>query len=106
MVGGPSPEAATGCRLVHFAPLLFNVSAIKQAAYKLSDRVRVDIEPSEAGVDCRLYPLTPCAEDELSALENAFRIEVLDYDLRETIAAETEPLRNLILSVAFSKIGK
>ena len=106
MVGDSHPEATVGFRRVHFAPALYRVSAIKQAAYKMCDRARVDIEPSDAGIECQIHPLTPCGEGELSALENAFRIEVLDYDLRETIAAETEPLRNLILSVAFSKIQK
>jgi His-Xaa-Ser system protein HxsD len=106
MIDGSDPETKIDCRTVHFALSLFSVSAIKQAAYKLSDRVRVDIDPSEAGIDCRLYPLKPVGPEALSILESDFRIEVLDYDLREKIALETEPLRNLILSVAFSNIAK
>ena len=102
----PDPKAAVSPRTVRFESALYRISAIKQAAYRLSDRARVDIEHVEGGVVCRLYPLKPCSEGELTALENTFRIEVLDYDLRETIAIETEPLRNLILSVAFSRIAK
>ncbi len=46
--------------------------------------------------------MAPEAVDEFEA---AFRNEVLDQDLRRTIARETASLRNAILAHAFSKTG-
>jgi His-Xaa-Ser system protein HxsD len=97
--------ASDGCREVRFAAGLYNIDAIKRAAYRISDRARVEIEPSETGVVCRLYPLKAVTEADQLAIENDFSIEVLDQDLRQTIASETEGVRNLILSIAFSKTG-
>jgi His-Xaa-Ser system protein HxsD len=97
----PVREEATTC--VRFADGVHDLEAIKRAAYELSDRVSIDIAPDGAGITCTLHPRS--AKTNLTAAADAFRVAALDHDLRIRIAKETEPLRNLILSVAFSKTG-
>ena len=89
--------------VVRFPPGLYSVDAVKRAAYCFTDRVAIDIQPNPDATICTLRPLSPKVD--LSAIEGQFRNEVLDQDLRITIANETEPLRNLVLSLAFSKTG-
>ncbi len=105
MVSNLASGASNGCREVCFAAGLYDLDAIKRAAYRFSDRVRVEIEPTETVVICRLHPLMAVSEADHLAIVSDFSIEVLDQDLRRTIAAETESVRNLILSIAFSKTG-
>jgi His-Xaa-Ser system protein HxsD len=94
---------------VVFAPeASFDVEAVKRAAYRLSDRISIEITDAKPGLNCRLRLLTPSTGVNLESLAEEFRNEVLDQDLRQKIAAETEGYRNLILSLAFSKtpLGK
>lgn len=83
----------------------FEMEAIKRAAYQLSDRLAVALVENTDSISCQIFPLQAINSETLHTLENEFRIEVLDQDLRLKIAKETEGLRNLILSVAFSKTG-
>lgn len=91
---------------VVFAADLFELEAIKSAAYRLSDQLAVEISPSETAVVCRLQ-LVPRRRrpTPLSELVAHFRAEVLDHDLRIRARRETAAVRNLILSLAFSKTG-
>jgi len=43
------------------------------------------------------------SEDTIDSIVETFRKEVLDQDLRGSIKAETESVRNLILAHAFSR---
>ena len=52
---------------------------------------------------CTLFPRSEPAD--LAELSHRLRSEVNDQELRLRIAAETEPLRNLIFAVAFSRTG-
>jgi His-Xaa-Ser system protein HxsD len=83
---------------------VYRLSAVKKAAYRMADRCFVRIEAESAGrIEVRLAPKTeqiPC-----ETLEGMFRNELLDQDLRETIAEETERVRNLILAQAFSGVS-
>lgn len=94
---------SANCRHVRFATAVYDPEAIKRAAYAISDRARVDINPTPDHIVCTLRPLKPTSEQEFQVIENDFAVEVLDQDLRQKIATETEAFRNLILSVAFSK---
>lgn len=80
---------------------VYRLSAIKKAAYRLGDRSFVSIE-APAGDQIRVL-LTPKNESMRGeSLEGDFRNELLDQELREAIAEETERVRNLILAHAFS----
>ncbi len=85
-----------------FDEAVFSISAIKKAAYVISHLASVDIRLDDGKIKCALRPHTPGPTDSLVA---DFRIEVLDQDLRETIADETAALRNAILAHAFSRTG-
>lgn len=96
-------EEAT-CAL-EFSSAVYDLEAVKRAAYRFSDRVVVEITPLGETINCRLTALSALAAKQLDQIVGDFRIEVLDQDLRLKIASETAPLRNLILSLAFSKTG-
>ncbi len=89
--------------MVRFATGVFDVDCIKRAAYQLSDRLLVEIEPSSDEIVCTLR--TVVGKTSTDEIENEFRRAVLDHDLRATIAKETERVRNLVLAIAFSKTG-
>jgi len=88
---------------VTFPAGLYSLNAIKKAAYRVLDRATVDILPSPSAVECVLHVATTIAPTETDAVVRDFKAEVLDQDLRESIAAETAPVRNATLAFAFSK---
>lgn len=98
------PEPGPNWETVTFAGSIFDIEAVKRAAYRFNDRIAVDIQQDEAGINCRLHLLVSGSDPELlGQISKEFRNEVIDQDLRIRIATETEPYRNLILSLAFSK---
>lgn len=94
---------AAESRQVSFSCDAFDGEAIKRAAYRLSAELVVEFARDDEEFLCTLRAVKPDAD--LERLEDRFRREVLDYDLRIRIARETEGVRNLVLSVAFSKTG-
>jgi His-Xaa-Ser system protein HxsD len=90
---------------VNFPARLYTLDTIKKAAYRFSDVAAIEILPDDDKVECRLHLLSQSADKQVEELVNNFRIEVLDQDLRASIAAETAPMRNAILAYAFSKTG-
>lgn len=81
-----------------------SADAIQRAAYRMSDRLSIDLATESDVFRCAVHVLS---EDEAIVAETlqAFRAEVLDQVLRERIRAETAGVRNLILALAFSKTG-
>lgn len=82
-------------------PRVYRISAVKKAAYRLGDRCFVKLEALADG-GMRVGLTAKSEKIEVAALEGEFLNELLDQDLRETIAEETERVRNLILAQAFS----
>lgn len=91
--------------LVEFPTKLYGLEAIKRAAYRLSDRLVVDVLPGERTIQCSLQLRKANDAEQAALLVEEFKLEVLDQDLRSSIAIETEAVRNLILAYAFSKTG-
>jgi His-Xaa-Ser system protein HxsD len=81
----------------------FSVEAVKRAAYMLMARLDIMVEMSGDIIRCALQPAK--AGTDMSTAERDFRREVLDQDLRMSIELRTEPYRNAILGLAFSKTG-
>ena len=79
--------------------------SIKKAAYRFSDILTVDIVPHGPDIECTLQFHKRLTDAESRAAIAAFKSEVLDQDLRVTIAKETEGIRNAILAYALSKTG-
>lgn len=88
--------------VVDFAEGLYSPEAFKRAAYTLMARATVAIEPGSGTVRCTLVPTEG---GDVAHLEVDFRREVLDQDLRITTESQTEGVRNLILGLAFSRVG-
>ena len=86
---------------LEFDAKVYRLSAIKKAAYKFGDRFHVDIRiNSDNVIFCEVHPkagVTITGE-----LLGEFRNEVLDQDLREMVAEETNPIRRLLLAQVFS----
>jgi len=91
--------------IVTFPAGLYGLDAIKKAAYRFSDVAVVDIDPHDTDVVCTLRLHRSPSPEEAQRVVDSFKLEVLDQDLRASIAAETAPIRNAILAFAFSKTG-
>jgi His-Xaa-Ser system protein HxsD len=81
----------------------YSVDAVQRAAYRLSDRLSIDLIVGD-DLKCAVHFLV---DDEASAdaALGEFRNEVLDQVLRERIRNETEGVRNVILAQAFANTG-
>lgn len=90
------------CEL-RFSNTVYSLGSIKKAAYRLSDRCSFEFDVRDGEIVCRLFLVD--RDSEIVTTENEFRNEVLDQDLRETIAQETAAVRNAILAYAFSRTG-
>jgi His-Xaa-Ser system protein HxsD len=91
-------------RELTFDPAAASVDAIQRAAYRLSDRLSIDLAIGDRRIDCVAHIES---EDvaEAEAVVAELRKQVLDEVLRERIREETAEVRNVILSLAFSQTG-
>lgn len=81
----------------------FSLEAVKRSAYVMMARASIELSVSNDSITCDLTALS--ADANLDQLDRDFRREVLDQDLRISISAQTGPLRNAILGLAFSQTG-
>jgi His-Xaa-Ser system protein HxsD len=83
----------------------YRLTAIKKAAYRFADRFTAMLgspEHDRLPVSLRFKAnVSPAVAREVT---RAFFQELLDQDLREQIAEETNPVRTLILAHAFSNV--
>ncbi len=83
---------------------IYRLAAIKKAAYRLGNRCAALIELTTDG-NVALKLISKRIGDSTQSLEADFLTELLDQELRETIAEETAPIRNLLLAQAFSGLA-
>jgi len=83
----------------------FNLDAVKRAAYRFSDKFAFDVTVDGRTARCTFIFPDGSAPAAIEAAITAFRKEMLDQDLRQTIRGETEQVRNIILAHAFSQSG-
>ena len=84
----------------------YRLASVQKTAYRLAARCTALLgNVTESSVSVTLT--FPAATREAEALDVArlFFQELLDQELRERIAVETAPLRNLILAHAYSRTG-
>jgi His-Xaa-Ser system protein HxsD len=86
-----------------FEQSAYTADAIQRAAYSMSDQLSIDLI-SEGGKHRCVVHVLPDAKEAGGVLDE-LRIRALDEVLRERIRGETEGVRNLILSLAFSETG-
>lgn len=80
-----------------------DLDALQRSAYALAAEMTVDIRVCGADYVCTLFPRKQ--DTTIDELKHRFRAEVNDQILRVRIAKETEPLRNLVFALAFSRTG-
>lgn len=90
---------------VCFDASVYAADSIKKAAYTIAAQAAVEIRRVGLEWQCEFHFLRPTPPALMQEAVASFRIEVLDQDLRASIANETREVRNAILSVAFSKTG-
>lgn len=88
---------------VGFAEAVHSVSALNAAAYRMIGTASCQIEKIGPDYVCRLTPTGTGADP--NSLRLRFIDLVTDECLRERLAAKTEPVRNLILSLAFGALA-
>lgn len=90
---------------ITFDEKLYDVEAIQKAAYRSVNVLTVDITITDGKINCLLKPNIGASEAGFAYGVEEFRKDVLDQQLRIKLKAETEPVRNLILGIAFSNTG-
>lgn len=90
---------------ITFDARVYGLPVIKKAAFALLKHFTTDIAQDGDTWVCTLVFSTAVDAAAVEQACNALRAEVLDQDLRASISRETEPLRNAILALAFSRTG-
>lgn len=79
------------------------LEAVDRALYSLADRISGTVTAAGSSWRVAVHPRSDLADP--IELAHQLRISVNDHALRCRIAAETDPLRNLIFALAFSRSG-
>ena len=90
-----------GSFVARFDRNVYRLNAVKKAAYTYGNIFHVSIEEADGFVVVSLWPSSSNTDPEEAV--GRFCNEVLDQELREEIAAETNGIRDLLLAHAFSK---
>ncbi|UVJ42428.1 His-Xaa-Ser system protein HxsD [Pseudomonas sp. LS1212] len=88
-----------------FDERLYDVQVLQKAAYRSINSLTVDITPSGGQFICVVSSNIGVDEPSFRSAVQEFKKDVLDYQLRHRLNAETQPIKNLILGLAFSKTG-
>jgi His-Xaa-Ser system protein HxsD len=84
---------------------LYDAQALQKAAYRAMNSLTVDIACADGTFSCVLSPNIGIDEPSFLFAAQEFKKDVVDYQLRHRLNAETLPIKNLILGLAFSKTG-
>jgi His-Xaa-Ser system protein HxsD len=88
-----------------FAQRFYDAEVIQKAAYRGQSAFTLDMKIQGDDLVCTLLcNITTSSETFTKAVED-FKKDVLDYQLRSKLQAQTTAVRNLILGVAFSQSG-
>lgn len=88
-----------------FDERLYDVQVLQKAAYRSINSLTADISLTEGQFICALSANIGVDEPSFLFALQEFKKDVLDYQLRHRLNAETQPIKNLILGLAFSKTG-
>lgn len=84
---------------------VFGLDCVKRAAYRVTGTAAVEITIEDGFAVCTINFSKAVGRASAEAAVERLRLEVLDQDLRGTIASETASVRNAILALAFSRSG-
>jgi His-Xaa-Ser system protein HxsD len=83
---------------------VYGLPALLKVAYKFTDRCFIHLQHrTERIVEVRFR--AKGSQVSLDVIAGEFCNEVLDQRLREIVARESEPIRNLVLAHALSRVG-
>lgn len=88
-----------------FEERLFDGQALQKAAYRSMNSLTADISGADGKFFCALTSNIGIDESSFLSAVQEFKKDALDYQLRHQLNAETLPIKNLILGLAFSKTG-
>ena len=88
-----------------FDERLYDAQVLQKAAYRSINVLTVDITPEGGQFVCALSSNIGVDEQSFLSAVQEFKKDALDYQLRHRLAVETQPIKNLILGLAFSKTG-
>ncbi len=88
---------------VEFDASAYSLEALHVAAYRLLGTASCQIEQLDQKYVCRLTLNSPAADMETTRIR--FLDLVTDESVRERLSEKTEPIRNLILSLAFGSLA-
>lgn len=89
---------------VEFDEATQSLDALNAAAYRILDAANCQIERRDGRFVCSLAAKAGSADTE-DTLRSRFLDCVTDENVRERLAIRTEPVRNLILSLAFGALA-
>ncbi|TNF85669.1 His-Xaa-Ser system protein HxsD [Pseudomonas sp. ICMP22404] len=81
---------------------LYGAEAIQKAAYRAMHAFTLDLKVDGDNILCTLVGNITAEQEAFERAVEEFRKDVLDYQLRAQLQAETAPIRNLIIGLAFS----
>ncbi len=84
---------------------VYSIEAAQKAAYRLLNYFTIDIKTNANQIICTLSSNLGITEEGFDFAIQEFKKNILDEELRLKIRKETEPIRNLVLGVAFSRTG-
>jgi His-Xaa-Ser system protein HxsD len=90
---------------VSFDSRVYALPVIKKAAYRFLKRFVTEIALEGTTYVCTLKFVVPGDAASAETAQRDLQTEVLDQDLRASIALETESVRNAVLGFAFSRTG-
>ena len=88
-----------------FDEQLYDAQVLHKAAYRSLNFLTVEITTDGGALCCALSSNIGVDEQAFLLAIQEFKKDVLDYQLRHQVTIETQPIRNLILGLVFSKTG-
>ena len=83
----------------------YDAQDLQKAAYRSINALAVGSTADGGQFICALSSNIGVDEPSFLSAVQEFKKDVLDYQLRHRLAVETQPIKNLILGLAFSKTG-
>jgi His-Xaa-Ser system protein HxsD len=90
---------------VSFDLSVYSLETLKRAAYRLTGKASFEIKVVDGSGICTIRFTSPVSVQEAQRVADNLRTEVLDQDLRASLAQETMVYRNAVLALAFSRSG-
>lgn len=81
---------------------VYSEMTIKKACYRIGDQAVAELTLENEGR--MLVEISAIGDQPADQLKSRFLQELLDHDLREKVAEETNPIRNLIMAHALSRV--